>query len=191
MTKAQVRALARKLGREVNDALFRLADILWVVHRNSFHQNWGWKTWKDYVESEVGVPVGASYELLVIARWTSRYGITKSQRERLATLGRCKVAALTKLARKDNVGEWLEYALDEPVSKLRAMAKGVHDANAPKTVAVWLHAEHRREYREAMTLAKQKLGYDVIQGELLHEICAFYVQHKRRKKTAKVRKTKK
>lgn len=179
MTKAQVRALVRKLGVEANDALFRLADVLLIVHRNGFHYEWGWKSWTDYVESEVGIPVGASYELLTIARWANRYGITRAQRQRLAVLGRCKVAALTKLARKDNVDEWLGYAYENTVAKLKRLAKGVHDKNAPKTVAVWLHAEHRRDFREAMKLAQHKLGDDVIQSELMGEICAFYIRNKK------------
>lgn len=178
MNRAQVRTLARKLGIEANSALFRLADILFIVHQNGFYHEWGWKAWYDYVESEVGISTAASYELMQIARWANRYGFTRAQRKKLAPLGRCKVAALTKLARKDNVDEWLEYAAENTVRKLKRMAKGVHDANAPQTVAVWLHAEHRRDYRNAMNMARDKLG-DVIQGELLGDICAFYIKNKK------------
>jgi hypothetical protein len=178
MNKAQVRALARKLGTEANDALFRLADILLIVHNNGFYHGWGWRAWGDYVESEVGISTAASYELMQIARWANRYGLTKAQRNRLAPLGRCKVAALTKLARKDNVDDWFDYATENTVRKLKAMAKGIHDANAPQTVAVWLHAQHRRDYQDAMNIARDKLG-DVIQGELLGDICAFYIRNKK------------
>lgn len=183
--KDQLRQLARSLGVEANDALFRLADVLLLIHRNNFHYSWGWKSWTEYVENEVGVHVGASYELLLIARWANRYNLTNKQRKQLSTLGRCKVAVLTKLARKDNVEEWLEYAEVHTIRKLRAMAKGIPDSRAPKTVAVWLHAEHRRDYQEALKLAQNKLGADVIQSELIGEICAFYIKHKRVQKRRK------
>ncbi len=178
MNKAQVRSLARKLGTEANDALFRLADILSMVHLNGYYHDWGWRAWYDYVESEVGISTAASYELMQIARWANRYALTKAQRNKLAPLGRCKVAALTKLARKDNVDEWLEYATTNTVRKLKRMAKGIHDDNAPQNIAVWMHAHHRREYRDAMNVARDKLG-DVIQGELLGDICSFYLKHKK------------
>jgi len=184
MNKAQVRALARKLGMEVNDALFRLADILSIVHRNGFYHDWGWTNWSDYVENEVGISTAASYELLLIARWANRYGLTRAQRNRLSVLGRCKVAALTKLARKDNVDEWFDFAAENTVRKLKSMARGIYDKNAPQTVAIWLHAETRRDYHEAMTLARDKLG-DVIQSDLMGDICAFYIAKNRIKKSRK------
>jgi hypothetical protein len=185
MKKSQIRSLAKSLARSANGCLFRLGDVLGMIHRNEFYRDWGWHSWTDYVEDEVGISISTAYELMHVARWAAQYQLTVSQRKKLSALGRTKVAALTKLARKDNLDQWFSYAASASCGRLKALSKGRMYFLSPKTVSVWMHRENLSSYEEALTLARSDYG-DMAQGELLGAVCDYYVAAiKQRKKRAK------
>jgi len=174
-TKADLRRLARNLAGNAHGELMRLGEVLRAIRGGQFHYEWGWDTWADYVENEVGLTAGITYELMAIARWSSDQRLLKAQREALARLGRCKAAILARMGpRRESADYWLRWARGHTVSELRARAYGESMETAPKTVAFWMDGRQRRVLIRAMNRAKREVGEEY-HGELLATICQGYL----------------
>jgi hypothetical protein len=172
MADTNWRKLARDLGRAANAELFRLGDVLHIIHANRLYYDWGHTNWGIYVEGEVGIPEGTAYRLMKIARWMGREGFSKADRGRIAALGQCKAEVLVRLVDKDNLETWLEWARVHSVAELRVQARE-HGKPVFGTKAFWINRTHRRFIERAVREA-MRTGAKT-QGEALSMICEGYV----------------
>jgi len=174
-TKADLRRLVRSLAGNAHGELMRLGEVLLAIRGGQFHYEWGWDTWADYAENEVGLTAGVTYELMAIARWASDQRLLKAQRETLARLGRCKAVLLARMGpHREGADHWLRWAREHTVAELRARVYGEPVEAAPKTVAFWMDGRQRRVLTRAMNKAKREVGEE-FHGELLATICQGYL----------------
>ena len=175
-----LRRLARKLGKSINAEMMRLGEVLAAIHGGQFFHDWGYKTWADYVESEVGIGVATSYDLLSITRWVRARRLTKAQRTRFMGLGRCKMAALSRMAEGADIEAWLGAAERETVSRLRGLVNGEFWHETRRAARCWMTEAERRSVERALRIARDKQGDDLIRGELLSHIREVYYQQERK-----------
>jgi hypothetical protein len=174
-TKQDLRRIARTLSGKAHDELMRLGEVLLAISAGRFYYNWGWNTWAEYTENEVGLYPGATYELMAIARWCGYHRFTKKQRSQVARLGRCKAALIARMSPgKQSADWWVAWAKDHTVAELRAQVYGESAKTAPKTVAFWMYGRQRKVLARAMKRAKREIGDDY-HGELLYTICQGYL----------------
>lgn len=169
--RTELRRTARDLGKRVNAEMLALGDVLTIIHSGQLYYHWGYTAWQDYIDEEIGVHVAATYELMSISRWMAREQIAKKQRERLAALGRCKAAIVSKMARKGTLDTYLDLAERSTIHQLRAMCSGEREADSPKVVSFWMDGVQRRELERAMKKARGMCVGEPTNGVLLAEVC--------------------
>jgi len=180
--KTQMRQLARKLGKEASTKMIGLGEVLQVIRNNRWHVEWGFCTWTDYIEDEVGTSVGSAYEWMSIAAWANDKKLDKKLREQLIALGRCKAYQLSRMAGNLPAKRWIEKAEDMTVQQLRSINMAETPQHAPKTIGLWMHGEDRREMEHAIKLARRETD-GTWNGELLGYICReFNAQRAKKRK---------
>lgn len=188
-----MRQMALDLAAEVHSNMLRLGDVLAAINTGRFYREWGFSTWKEYVEVEIRTSVTASYEMLNIARWAQEQKLTLTERRRVGELGRRKAYCVANLATKQTVSTWIDIAHKATIEDMRSRMYGDHPEDAPKGVTFWLQGPQRKVVERAVKLAESSMG-DVNKGDYLAEICHYYWLGKakaKRIKTAKVKRTKK
>jgi hypothetical protein len=120
-TGKEERADLRKKVIEARDSIdtarWTLAEALYEVHDKTVYRLWGYSSWEQYVESEVGMTVRTAHYLTSIHGWFSvdlakKLSSEKMDelRERLRKLGWTKVRSLVRIADAENVSEWVDRA---------------------------------------------------------------------------------
>jgi len=171
----KLRKIAKSLANSSHEAQFVLGDTLSVIHSTRCFREWGFHTWKDYVEIELHVNSSASYELLKISRWTQLEGLTLKQRRSLAEVGRTKAYCIAHLATKESLQTWIDVAKNETCERMRMRLFDDSPTEAPKTVSYWLYGAERKTVQEAQKLMLRKVGNNPRAGELLYWICNSYI----------------
>jgi len=185
----ELRKIAKDLSRESNDCQFRLGDTLLVINSTRCYREWGFPTWKDYIEVELHLNSSASYELLNISRWAQLEGLTLTQRRNLSEIGRTKAYCVAALATKESLAKWIQIAKGKTCEEMRNLLYDSSPTEAPKTVSFWLYGSERRSITDALKIVQKGLGDDLRAGELLAEVCAAYVaSHREKTRKAKPRK---
>jgi hypothetical protein len=182
--KTQMRQLARKLGKETSTKMMGLGEVLQVIRNNRWYMEWGFATWTDYIEDEVGIGVGSAYEWMSIAKWASDKGLDKKLRDKLIELGRCKAYQLSRMyvSGAATAKTWIEKAETMTVQQLRSINMAETPQHAPKTIGLWMHGEDRREMEHAIKLARRETD-GTWNGELLGYICReFNAQRAKKRK---------
>lgn len=183
-TKSDLRRIARTLSGKAHDQMMRLGEVLLAISGGQFYYDWGWNTWAEYAENEVGLYAGGTYELMAIARWCNNHRLTKKQRGQVARLGRCKGALIARLGpSKQSADWWIGWARDHTVAELRAQVWGEPVDAAPKTMAFWMSGRQRKVLKRAMKAAAREIGDD-FNGELLATICQGYLAKAKAAKAA-------
>jgi len=170
---SDIRRLARKLARDSHDALLRLANVLNVIHCDQYYYEWGYDSWQDYVENEIGTYVGASYELMRISRWIQRERPTAEQKRRIISLGRCKASVLARGIRNQDLNEWLDLARKITLPELRDKVNGKR--NGHLTIGVWATKTQNKVIRRAIAVAGEQGGGEIM-GERLAAVCGDYLE---------------
>jgi len=181
MSKQNLRTMARTLAARAHDNMLRLGNVLVAINANGEHYGWGYTTWKDYVEKEIGLHAGATYELMQISRWLQHERFTKERREAIVRLGRCKASALARMeCDASKIDYWLKEAPKLTVAEMREAVFSVPE-NAPKAVGFWLHASQRKVVRRALKAAGDKHGFEYM-GDQLEAICDDYLKRNAQKR---------
>lgn len=180
MQSSELRRIARDLGKSINNEMFRLGETLSAISGAQFYYEWGFTTWADYVEGEVGIGVGTSYDLISITRWIHAEKLSKGQRERLLSLGRCKAALLSRLHRGVSVDAWPNVAAEHTVHQLRGLVFGEIGAELKRAAGFWMTERQRRAVERAIKVARQRHGDELVRGDLLAHICEEYYRQEKR-----------
>lgn len=109
---------------------WQLAKALYQVHDRAIWENWGYLSWDEYVDSEVGMVVRTTQYLM--AMYHCFYidlgrGMTPEEKERImervSAIGWTKARALVGVVNADNLDEWLEMARNMSSTELESATK--------------------------------------------------------------------
>ncbi len=189
-----LRTIAQELAGKANEHFFRLGDTLAVISSARYYKEWGFSTWKDYVEKEIHLNVSASYELLSIVRWSQVEGLSLAERRSLSEVGRTKAYCIAHLATRESLKKWLQVAKKATCEDMRNRMYDEPPTDAPKTVSFWLYGDERKAIEHALNTVAKNYDDDVRMGVLLTEVCkqhnmATLKKAKRKKATPKKKAT--
>lgn len=176
-----IRENLQRLKLVYTQTYFEFGAVLQRAFELSAHKTWGFNTWQEYVEGELGMSERRVRYLLSIHRWFSK--VLKDHphvKQRIEHLGWSKVKLLVGIVDETNVDEWVERAESMSLVALEEFVKGLKDGKAPKEGAEHLAAVTFRLYpdqatnvEEAMELAGEIAESDK-RGHLLDLICTTF-----------------
>lgn len=179
-----LRRIARDLGKQLGRDYLRLGTVLGAIKRAKLYARWGYSSFADYVETEVGICYTTAWRVVRLDAFTVRERLSKAERDKLAELGVSKASIVAGVAKKATLGIWLVRARKQTISGLQAEASGRRPDDAPKAVGIWLHGHQRKTLARALDIAidESDTGY---QGEALAIICEEFINaRKPRRKRA-------
>lgn len=187
MQEKNLRQLARKLAKSVNEELLRLGNILVAISDARLYNAWGFSNWGDYLAEEIGMGQPAAWRIMTLSRWARVMDLTVAQRTRLGRLGRYKAVYVTRLCKtKGKIDHWLTIAENNTLRHLKRELLGGSLDDIPASFGVWLDGAQRRSVTEAIDLAYETSEYELSKGALLARVCDDYLKRwkKSRKGTA-------
>ncbi len=195
---AKLRSAVIRSRETIDEARWNLAEALYKIHDMSAWANWGYGSWKDYVEREVGSTVRTAQYLTSMFHYFTiqllddvkdcdqddpKFVDAIKRRDdiirELKPLGWTKAKSLVGVIRRDNADEWIEKAKDSSSSDLESKAKialnkdkggGGEDIEPMKKVTLSLSESQYEIYENALELAGTKLESSK-RGHLLSMIC--------------------
>lgn len=103
-----VREQIKSLKKTVDECYLELGQLLYEVEVHGWWKGWGFKTYKDYVEREVGFGKSkANYLVRVYTELRIKCGISKVA---LTEVEWTKARVITRVATTDNATRWVEKA---------------------------------------------------------------------------------
>lgn len=158
-----VRQTARNLAREVDTSYMKLASILWEIYdtpcdgKNGppVYTKWGYKTFTEYAESELGIPGRKAEHFKNIWKKLAiddgGLVLTKVLEDRLIRLGWSKVRELVAVLTPQNAEEWIGRAEQ---SNYMSLAAAVAKARETLRAAADRAASIGEDPQEAKQAAK-------------------------------------
>lgn len=144
----------------IDQARWTLAEALHKVHEESVYRIWGYTSWEQYIESEVGMTVRTAHYLTSIHNWFSvklAKALSSDKldelRGKLRKLGWTKVRSLVRIADASNVDGWVERA------------EGLSSAELEETVKRELKAATGEGESEPTEKRKRK-GFSLVEEQL-------------------------
>jgi len=184
---ATLRTKLVTLRTQIEQGYTEFAKELWTaihgtVNGESMYQVWGYATFDDYSETELGMKRGKAYYLAQI--WGELHVNAQIPEDKIAQIDWSKAKELAPLAKAGgitvkNVDEWVKKAKLQPVHQFTQevkSAKAAHvsgTANPPETVyriTVGLFEEQHKNYQIALAAAG-KLAESTKTGHLWDMIC--------------------
>jgi len=182
-----LRSNLQGLRKQIEDGYVAFSKLLWkaikgTVNGEPLYQVWGYATFDDYAESELGMKRGKAYYLAQI--WGELHVRAQIPEAKIAEIDWSHSKELAPLAKVGgvtvkNVDDWVRKAKIQPVHQFAQevkSAKAAHvsgTANPPETVhriTVGLYDEQFKNYEKAMKLAG-KLAESDKTGHLWDMIC--------------------
>ena len=120
-----MRKNTKSLARKIDEAQFELGVLLWRGYdtpidgkeeNNPLFMSWGYSTWKEYVETELGLQSRKAERLRLIGKVldVDMKHLPKAARDRFVKLGWSKAREVARIFRhqadESTVDTWLEYA---------------------------------------------------------------------------------
>lgn len=173
-----LRHRAQEASKHNTSSVLSLAAVLWQTFNNrvavagkevSLHQAWGFNTWFEYVEHELGIhqTTAAAYRKIHEIFFIELSGAWQSELARPISYTKLKV--LCRVVTKKNVNSWLKIAaklsccqLDVEVDR----ALGIANAGAIHTFSVPCTASEFNKLRKLVESARESFG-DERRGKVL------------------------
>lgn len=182
-----LRANLRNLRKQIEDGYVAFAKLLWKaingkVESDPLYQVWGYATFDDYAESELGMKRGKAYYLAQI--WGELHVNAQIPEAKIAEIDWSHAKQLAPLAKSggltaENIDHWIKKAKLNPVHqftedvKAAAKAHVSGTANPPEVVhriTVGLYEEQYNNFLAAVEGAK-KIAESEKLGHLIDCIC--------------------
>jgi hypothetical protein len=148
----QLRNEAKTIVREISSRYWDLGRILYDVYdgvpggyralvrgegsmknRTSLFEKWGYKTFGDYCDKEVGIQKRTGENLrFAYYYFAVQLEMPDSVINELVTVGRSKVYLLAGVATKDSIGLWIEKAKELTFEELKKAIKAAKSVGAAK-----------------------------------------------------------
>lgn len=178
---AEIRDRLKELKTRFTQTYFEFGAVLQRAYELGAHRGWGFATWKEYVESELGMSERRVQYLLSIHRWFSK--VLKDHphvRQRVEHLGWSKVRLLVGVVDETNVDEWVARAEKMTLAALEEFIKELKKGKDPKegaekltTLSLRLYPEQMANVEDALELAKEIAESDK-RGHLIDLICTTF-----------------
>ncbi len=168
-----LRKKAVEATQQNTSSVLLLAVVLWDTYRfnvkfngieSSLWEAWGYKTWFEYVEHELGIHQSTA---AAFRRIHEVFNIELEgcwEKDIFDQLSATKLRALCKVVNKKNVNGWMRKAvklsccaLDEAII---ASQNGGLRANSVHTLAILCTQSEQKKMREIITRAKDEMGVD-------------------------------
>lgn len=181
-----------RLRRDVERSYFKIGGLLYKISREFWYKKWGYETFKDYVEQEVGFSVRKAQFLIGIWNWFVVQVGDKTVIEKVAQLGWSKAAVLVGVVTKHNVDAWVEKGKQLTVAGLNAEARmvlenrPVEQAERAERKGFLLHNDQIDAVEEAINVAC-RIGNTDKQGQALSLICTEFLASHLGDEAAKLR----
>ena len=173
------------LKNDIENCYTSLAEGLYQAHNNAHYLDWGFETFKDYCEEELGIKYRRVQYMVQIASTVKKLGIAWDD---IREIGWTKARNLVPMLNMENSGrtikEWLDFAagttvlgLEAEVKEVKAQAKSISgaleggEAKASETkYSLYLNEEQLSIVTNAIESAKSM--FDVMKDtEALENIC--------------------
>lgn len=115
-----------KLVNDVDRAYFTIGGNLSQIARSGLHESWGFDSFEDYIEEELGFARRKAYYLIAIYEKAVELGVTDDDEavEQLTSIGWTKAREiLAYVTSRDEFNEWVGRASGMSVSSLSAALK--------------------------------------------------------------------
>ncbi len=126
--KAEVRSDIVELVSSITKNYFQLAALLHDVRQNSYYIAWGFRTWREYAETEVGIGARKADYLVQIYDWFGSMGANAQQW--VEGLGWTKAKELVGVVDEQNIDEWRSRIDGLSFSQMKSELEGHVDAGA-------------------------------------------------------------
>lgn len=123
---ADIRQRVLELRHQVEDSYWELSQVVYGVYKESLYQNWGFKTWKDWVETELDFAVRKAQYLVSIQDWFGK--MSPSVQTWIHSLGWTKAKELVRVVDNNNAAEWQKRIEGKTLTQIVEMVKGKGDA---------------------------------------------------------------
>jgi hypothetical protein len=104
----------------IDESYQTLAKLLHETYDNGYYLRWGFETFKEYCENDIGVQYRKARYLVGIAQTIVDLGIEWSEIE---GIGWTKMRVLIPLLKEEGVGDWFELAKQYSVKDLERLVK--------------------------------------------------------------------
>jgi hypothetical protein len=129
---ADLRKEILHLKDSIDKARWRMAEMFFQVHDESIFYRWGYTSWEQYVDSEIGMTVRTAQYLTAMYSWfVVEIGSQMSDEAREAMIGGVRELGWTKarclvgVAGVDDVSDWIKKAKDMSCDDLTVATKKV------------------------------------------------------------------
>ncbi len=178
--------------RSIDDSYFELAGLLYRAFDLGAHKSWGFSTWKEYVEKDVGMSLRKVQFLISIWDWFYVQINDRSIKEKLKGIGWTKVKEMVGVVTPENADEWIDKANSmnavDFAEQCRMFKKGVIDGDdeggeggggsskgeSTKRMTFTFMGDQAATVEDALDMAKDVTGSDK-KGNLIALICTDYL----------------
>jgi len=177
----EIREHLQELKGRFTRTYFEFGEVLQRAYELGAHKTWGFPTWKEYVEEELGMSERRCQYLLSIHKWFNK--VLKDHphvRQRVEHLGWSKVRLLVGVVDETNVDEWVARAekmtlaaLQEFIKELKAGKTPSDETEKLTTLSIKLYPEQVANVEDALELAKEIAESDK-RGHLIDLICTTF-----------------
>lgn len=154
LTKAEneLRARAKQLAKQIDSTYWDLGQCLYEVYdgvpggyrelmkgdgsrqvREGLFKKWGYKSFADYADSEVGIRKRSAENLRYAFYWFEiQLHLPKEVKEKIKSLGRSKVYQLAGFVQEDNIIMWVDKASEMNFEELKKSVKSAKSVGGDK-----------------------------------------------------------
>jgi len=119
---AEIRQEVLDLKNQVGDNYWLLAEKLKMVYDKDLFRNWGFDSWKEYVDSELAFELRKAQYLVQIHGWIQ--GMPPAIQEWMHELGWTKCRMLLHVVTTENATEWKNRIEGKTVAEISEILKG-------------------------------------------------------------------
>ncbi len=176
------------LKQKIDTSHMELAGCLQYAFDVAAFKDWGYATWKDYVEEEMEISVRKSEYLMKIWKWFSEVVKDARIRSQIEEIGWTKASLLVGVVDEDNANEWIKAAknhnreeLKQIVKNAKARAKGEPDTDKIEVfsnMTFRVTEEQKANIQSALELASQ-IADSEKPSHLLDLVCMSFVTDNR------------
>ena len=121
-----VRRQVLSLRDKTDEDYWSLSVVLREVHDNDYYREWGFDSWKEYVEQEVDIHIRKAQYLVKLQSWFD--GMTPAIQKWIRALGWTKARMLMHVVTQENAQDWKNRVADKTVSEIKEMLEGDKDS---------------------------------------------------------------
>lgn len=180
MRDSDLRALAKKRARKYKDVWWDLAKTVYVVRVMRHYTRWGYASFSDYAQMELGLDIrSVQYWVRIFDKFHLKIGIPEDD---IKEISWSKLKVILGVANKKNATKWLAKAQEHKKTDLENIVHEYTKGLSPKNsglvrFGVSCTVEERELFEVAMGIARKLVKPDVErEGQFLEFVCAEFLK---------------